>query len=96
MEKFIFDSRQNLEDSPKFLKRNYDVSKERRVPIQPDSYLQNKIFVTFDYSYYQDIAPKHISLHLGKKMNSLPSLMATTPIDYKIPKDCTKTSKWKH
>ena len=96
MEKFIFDSRPNLEDSPKFLKRNYNVSKERRAPIQPvDNYLQNKIFVTFDYSYYQDLAPKHTSLHYGKGMNNLQSLMATTPIDLKIPKDFIKNSRWK-
>ena len=96
MEKFIFDSRQNLTDSPKFLKRNYNVSKERRTPPPPvDNYLHNKVFITFDYSYYQDLAPKHTSLHFGKRMNSLQSLMATTPIDTNIPKGCGKNEKWK-
>ena len=42
-----------------------------------DNYLQNKIFVTFDYSYYQELAPKHSSMHFGQRTNNLRSLVCT-------------------
>lgn len=85
MEKFIFDSRRKFSDSPKFLKRNHPTTSDK-VPACPlDSYLKNKIFVTFDYSYYQDLVPRHASsVHCNKRLNSLQCL---------IPDDLTLTKQ---
>jgi histidinol phosphatase-like enzyme len=37
-------------------------------------YLKNKIFLTFDYSYYQNI-PKTASMYVGKRINNLNALI---------------------
>lgn len=66
-----------MNESPKYLKRNHKVS---NLPyIDPEGqksceYLKNKVFLTFDYSYYQNI-PKTASMYIGKRINNLSSLI---------------------
>jgi len=55
MEKYIFHSNHNLNSSPKFLTRNYRISKHTPLSQNAPSYLNNKIFITNDYSYYQHL-----------------------------------------
>ncbi len=72
-----------MHESPKFLKRNHKVCNLPQVecPISPSNavlagceYSKNKIFLTFDYSYYQNI-PKTASMHVGNRINNLNSLI---------------------
>lgn len=71
MEKYIFDCREKMDESPKFLKRNHKIDGQAasESPISCD-YLKNKIFLTFDYSYYQNI-PKTASMHTATRINNL-------------------------
>lgn len=53
MEKYIFDCRENINDSPKFLKRNYKIDGLKSFSLKNSNhdYGINKQKV-FDYSYY--------------------------------------------
>lgn len=52
MEKYVFDCRKNLDSTPKYLKRNQNLSKLRQQAPFQNLCLKDKVFVTFDYSYY--------------------------------------------
>lgn len=63
-----------MNESPKYLKRNHKVSQLPSLSGGNYEYQKNKVFLTFDYSYYQHI-PKTASMHVGNRINSLNSLV---------------------